>query len=426
MRKLARVGRPCSRSASSARTSAGASGVPWTAPRRSPRRTTSSRMRCSSARCQASRGVVVAERVGGRGDRRRPGVDRLRRRRARRARRARRSTSSAKRPARSIAPLSTSSSGSTPPNSRCSSSVIVTPTSSRSRPARQVPAASASSLNGARCAASRPQRMPARRDPVLDPREVVVVEPEAPAHRLAVGEVEHLRGGHPLRRRGRAARRPRRAPGWSGAATRSASRTRRSGGRARAAARRLVVAPRRVPAPNVAWMSGAKLSMSGHITMTSRGSSVGSSASRCRIASRSTSTWRARPWQAWTCDAAVAAGASGRIAAAGGGRSARTSAWQAARAASRPRVLDGWWWSACVARRGATHELQLARVAAPGREQRVGRQRRRGVVGAADDRRSVAPRAAATARARGAGGRGGRRGRPPARAARRGSRRAGA
>ena len=37
------------------------------------------------------------------------------------------------------------------------------------------------------------------------------------------------------------------------------------------------------------------------MTMTSRGSRLGSSWSMCRIASRATSTWRARPWQAWTC-----------------------------------------------------------------------------------------------------------------------------
>ena len=41
--------------------------------------------------------------------------------------------------------------------------------------------------------------------------------------------------------------------------------------------------------------------MSGHITMTSRGSRVGSSASRPSSTSRSTSTWRADPWQACTC-----------------------------------------------------------------------------------------------------------------------------
>ena len=44
------------------------------------------------------------------------------------------------------------------------------------------------------------------------------------------------------------------------------------------------------PAPKVAWISGAKVSMSGHITITSRGSRVGSSSSWCRIASRTTST----------------------------------------------------------------------------------------------------------------------------------------
>ena len=39
---------------------------------------------------------------------------------------------------------------------------------------------------------------PAGRDPVLHPREVVVVEPEAPAHGLASGQVEQLRRGRPL------------------------------------------------------------------------------------------------------------------------------------------------------------------------------------------------------------------------------------
>ncbi len=47
-------------------------------------------------------------------------------------------------------------------------------------------------------------------------------------------------------------------------------------------------------------MMGAKVSTSGHMTSTSRGSRVGSSASRPRITSRSTSTWRVRPWQACT------------------------------------------------------------------------------------------------------------------------------
>ena len=41
--------------------------------------------------------------------------------------------------------------------------------------------------------------------------------------------------------------------------------------------------------------------MSGHITRMSRGSRVGSSASRPSSTSRSTSTWRAGPWQLCTC-----------------------------------------------------------------------------------------------------------------------------
>ena len=156
VRKFARVGRPCRRSASSARTSASASVV---APAAALSPATSSSSRCSSARCQASRRLVAVrasaaaaiaathESIGWA---------------ALSASNAScsRSISSAKRPARSIAPLSTSSSGSTPLNSCGSSSVSATPTSTRSRPARQVPAASESSLNGARCCASRPQRIP--------------------------------------------------------------------------------------------------------------------------------------------------------------------------------------------------------------------------------------------------------------------------
>ena len=81
-------------------------------------------------------------------------------------------------------------------------------------------------------------------------------------------------------------------------------------------------------APNAAWISGANVSMSGHITITSRGSSVGSSASSCRIASRSTSTWRARPWQEWTCT--LRSGSSDGS----GAASSRTAAWM--RASSVP------------------------------------------------------------------------------------------
>ena len=107
---------------------------------------------------------------------------------------------------------------------------------------------------------------------------------------------------------------------------RSASRTRRSGGRSSSGSSSSSSGALS-PAPNVAWISGANASMSGHITTTSRGSSVGSAASRCRIASRTTSTWRARPWQAWTWMlASVSPGSSGR--------SSRTAAWT--RASSVP------------------------------------------------------------------------------------------
>ena len=227
----------------------------------------------------------------------RPARRRLSARRARRRVACSRSISSAKRPARSIAPLSTSSSGSTPPEQPL---VVLGHRHAEQQavgPARQVPVGSCSSLNGARCAASRPQRIPLSRDPLLDPREVVVVETEAAADRLAVGEVEHLRGGQPLAGELEQLARRRRAPDWSGAA--SGRRAGRAGRSARLGRQALVLVVARA-APNVAWISGANVSMSGHMTITSRGSSVGSSASRCRIASRSTSTWRARPWQAWT------------------------------------------------------------------------------------------------------------------------------
>ena len=74
--------------------------------------------------------------------------------------------------------------------------------------------------------------------------------------------------------------------------------------------------------------------MSGHMTIMSRGCSVSSSASACRIASRSTSTWRARPWHAWICRLWSPASMSGRgrgsvreRAAPAGRRSAETSRW---------------------------------------------------------------------------------------------------
>ena len=175
------------------------------------------------------------------------------------------------------------------------------------------------------------------------PREVVVVEAEAAPHGLAVGEVEHLRGGQPLGRRGRAAGRRRRAPGWSGAA--SGRRAGRAGRAARLGGGVDSSSSTTSPAPNVAWISGANVSMSGHITITSRGSSVGSSSSRCRIASRSTSTWRARPWQAWTWMLRSSSASGGRSARRRRGRRGRRPG--CARAACRAGASTGWWWSTC-------------------------------------------------------------------------------
>ena len=208
--------------------------------------TTSSRIRCELA---ALPGVALArrgERVGGAADRGGPLRDRLRR--AERVDRASepRSTNSAKRPASSIAPLSTSSSGSTPPKSALALL--------GHRHAEQDPVEPGSPGAGGDAVelerrAVRGVEAPADAagaDPVLDPREVVVVEAEPAAHRLAVGQVEHLRGGDALRRRARAAARPRRAPGWSGAASgrRGGRAGRRSATSAASSRRRLVVLER--------------------------------------------------------------------------------------------------------------------------------------------------------------------------------------
>ena len=368
VRKFARVGRPCRRSASSARTSGSVSVGRAVA---APRATTSSSIRSSSARCQASRRVVVGERVDRVGERRRP-----RRRSSPRVPSAssaapRRSMSSAKRPARSIAPLSTSSSGRTPSKSRCSLLGHRDADEHAVQPARQVPAAQHVELERRAVLGVEPPADAALGDPALDPREVVVVEVEAAADRLAVDEVEHLRRRDPLPRqldqpRDDAEHRVR-------LAQRAVGEPHAQVGRADVVGQRVASSSSAVtsPAPNVAWMSGANVSMSGHMTMTSRGSSVGSSSSRCRIASRRTSTWRARPWQAWTCDAAVvrrrAAGARQprRAAARRAARGRRGRRPGCGRAACRSRCSTGWWWSTCSA--AAEHELHLARVAAPRR-----------------------------------------------------------
>ena len=96
--------------------------------------------------------------------------------------------------------------------------------------------------------------------------------------------------------------------------------------------------------------------MSGHITNTSRGSSVASSANSPRITSRSTSTCRARPWQACTCtDRSDGAKV---IRCDGGGSSDRTASCSRA-STLRPGAASG---ARCasVARPAATSPARLS------------------------------------------------------------------
>ncbi len=86
--------------------------------------------------------------------------------------------------------------------------------------------------------------------------------------------------------------------------------------------------------------------MSGHITRTSRGSRVGSSASRPSSTSRSTSTWRATPWQACTC---TDRSSSASTRPAGRGRSAARSL------CSRPSRVSG-----AVGGRGSSSSVAIA------------------------------------------------------------------
>ena len=145
------------------------------------------------------------------------------------------------------------------------------------------------------------------------------------------------------------------------------------------------------------------------MTRTSRGSSVGSAASRPSTTSRSTSTCRSGPWQACTCTRAVVA-ASTRSPA--GGRSSRRSRCSRAEQRGRRRSAPGW----CVVDAGQAREpqLQLADVAAERGQQRVARRRRRvGSARARGPRRGRRRDACPTARARGAAATGARRGARP-------------
>ena len=166
------------------------------------------------------------------------------------------------------------------------------------------------------------------------------------------------------------------------------------------------------------------LSMSGHMTIMSRGSSVGSSARRWRIASRSTSTWRARPWQAWIRTLSSSAASSSRSSAApaqwrrrvaGDRRGCRPAGARSSVVGCTLRGRREWVVgdasprsapAAAPASRGPTRP-------AGGSAELRGRVPRAGAASSADCPRSPCP----TAPARGAAASGGRRGRPRAPAA---------
>ncbi len=176
-----------------------------------------------------------------------------------------------------------------------------------------------------------PPTDPGLPDPVAQPARVVGVEAEPPADRGGRGQVQHLGGGDPARGQSQQHRRGGASNGLAVCGARSANRTRsRPAGWAPAARAASVPA-------NAAATNGANSSMSGHITRMSRGCSVGSAASRCSTASRSTSTCRARPWQECTtrlASCAASPAAAGRRRPAPGRSPARTSTGRA----DRPRA----------------------------------------------------------------------------------------
>ena len=146
--------------------------------------------------------------------------------------------------------------------------------------------------------------------------------------------------------------------------------------------------------------------MSGHMTRMSRGSRVGSSSSSPTSTSRSTSTWRAAPWQACTCRLRSSAAGTRADRSSASGRGWRGGRAGASRAGSGP-VLRRGRRGAGDARRRRGAPAQLAGVAAQGGQQRVVDPLGGRVVVARDrPRRARGGRPRAPARA--AGARGGR------------------
>ena len=196
VRKLVRVGRPSSRAASSARTSASAS-VVASAPATAASRSTSSSSRCSSARCHASRPAVAVSASAAaaiaavqpptviglriRVERRLQAVDQLRE-----------AAGEVDRPALDVVER----------EHAAEQPLLLVGHRDAEQHAVQARAPGAGGqlveLEGRAMGGVEPPADPRLRDPLLHARDVVVVEPEAPAHRLAVGEIEHLRGGQAL------------------------------------------------------------------------------------------------------------------------------------------------------------------------------------------------------------------------------------
>ena len=193
VRKFARVGRPCRRSASSARIS----GAPSRAACPAASLTTSVSSRCSSERCQPSSGAVAVS------------ASAASARAFAHARHGLRPVQGVDRGLQAVDELRQ------PPGELDRAAVDVV---ERQHAAEQPPLVLVHrhadqqpvqpGAPGARAQRGELERRAvlgvqapadaALGHPVLEARDVVVVEPEALAHRLAVGEVDHLRRGQPL------------------------------------------------------------------------------------------------------------------------------------------------------------------------------------------------------------------------------------
>ena len=168
---------------------------------------------------------------------------------------------------------------------------MATPSSSRSRPAVQVFCAKASIPYRARWGPSSPHRTPEATTSSCSRSRSSVRKPNlrltgAVAQRSSSALASIRDSASPTSRATVA------SSGLSCRSERSASRTRSRCPGCSASASAL-------SSPKVAAISGAKVSMSGHMTTMSRGSRVGSSASSPTSSSRSTSTWRSGPCEAW-------------------------------------------------------------------------------------------------------------------------------